>query len=56
VLFNSSYGALSGVAAVTVGRHQLVFHVIGGEKFFEAADASLLKVWSLGLKPLAVSS
>jgi hypothetical protein len=34
----------------------LVLHIIGGEKFFKAVDASLSRVWSFGLKPLTVSS
>jgi hypothetical protein len=56
VLFESSDGAFSGIAAMAVRRHQLVIHVIGGEKIFKAADASLSRVWSFGLKPLTVSS
>jgi hypothetical protein len=32
VLFESSDGAFIGIAAMAVGRHQLVLHVIGGEK------------------------
>jgi hypothetical protein len=56
VLFESSDGAFSGIVAMAVGRHQLVLHVIGCEKFFKAANASLSRVWSFGLKPLTVSS
>jgi hypothetical protein len=56
VLFESLYGAFSGIAAMAVRRHQLILHVIGGEKFFKGADASLSRVWSFGLKPLTVSS
>jgi hypothetical protein len=36
VLFKSSDGSFSGVAAVTVGRYQLVFHIIGGEKVLQS--------------------
>jgi hypothetical protein len=32
VLFESLDGAFIGIAAVAVGRHQLVLHVIGGEE------------------------
>jgi hypothetical protein len=32
VLFESPDGAFSGIAAMAVGRHQLVLNVIGGEK------------------------
>jgi hypothetical protein len=46
VLFKSSDGAFSGIAAMAVGRHQLVLHVVGGEK----------NIQSFGLKPLNVSS
>jgi hypothetical protein len=56
VFFESPDGAFLGVAAMAVWRHQLAIYIIGGEKFFKAADASLLRVWSLGLKPLTVSS
>jgi hypothetical protein len=56
VFFECSDASFSGVASVKVGRYQLVLHVFGGEKFFKAADASLSRVWSFGLKPLAVSS
>jgi hypothetical protein len=55
VFLESSDGAFSSVVAMTVGRHQLILNVIGGEKSFKAADASLSRVWSFGLKPLAVS-
>jgi hypothetical protein len=44
VLFESPYGAFHGIAAMTVSRDQLIFDVIGGEKFFNAVDASLLRV------------
>jgi hypothetical protein len=36
VLFKSADGALSGIAAVAVGRHQLVLHVIGGEEILQS--------------------
>jgi hypothetical protein len=36
VFFECSYGSLSGVAAVTVGRYQLVHHVTGGEKVLQS--------------------
>jgi hypothetical protein len=56
VFLESSDGAFSGVAAMEVRRHQLVIYIIGGEKIFKAANASLSRVWSFGLKPLTVSS
>jgi hypothetical protein len=55
VLFESLDGAFSGVAAMAARRHQLVIYIIGGEKIFKAADASLSRVWSFGLNPLTVS-
>jgi hypothetical protein len=36
VFFESSDGAFSSVAAVTVGRYQLILHVIGGEKMLQS--------------------
>jgi hypothetical protein len=42
VLFESTDGAFSGVAAMALRRHQLLLHIIGGEKSFKAADASFV--------------
>jgi hypothetical protein len=56
VLFESSDGAFSSIAAMAVGRHQLVLHIIGGGKKIKSADASLSRVWTFGLKPLTVIS
>jgi hypothetical protein len=56
VFFEGPDGAFRGVAAMAVRRHQLLIDIISGEKFFKAADASLSRVWSFGLKPLTVSS
>jgi hypothetical protein len=56
LFIESSDGTFSGIAAMEVGQHQLVIYVIGGEKIFKAADASLSRVWSFGLEPLTVSS
>jgi hypothetical protein len=56
VFFEGLDGAFRGIAAMAVRRHQLVIDIISGEKFFKAADASLSRVWSFGLKPLTVSS
>jgi hypothetical protein len=36
VFFECSDGSFSGVAAVTVGRYQLVLHIIGGEKVLQS--------------------
>jgi hypothetical protein len=55
VFFESPNGAFRGVASMTVRRNQLISDIIGREKFFKAVDASLLRVWSFGLKPLTVS-
>jgi hypothetical protein len=44
MFFESLYGAFRGVAAMTVRRDQLIVDVIGGEKFFNAVDASLSRV------------
>jgi hypothetical protein len=55
VFFESSDGAFRGITAMAVRRHQLVIEIIGGEKCFKAADASLSRVWSFGLNPLTVS-
>jgi hypothetical protein len=66
VLFESSDGALSGVAEMAVGRHQLVFHIIGGEQknqsgrclvveslefWFETLDSEFLMDGIIGLDP-----
>jgi hypothetical protein len=56
VFFESPDGAFDEIASMAVWRHQLVLHIIGGEKIFKAADASLSRVWSFGLKPLTVSA
>jgi hypothetical protein len=48
VFFESSDGAFSGVAAVAVGRHQLVLHIIGGEKVLQSGRCLVvesLKSW-----------
>jgi hypothetical protein len=67
VFLKSSDGAFSGIAAVAVGRHQLVLHVIGGEKvlqsgrclvveslefWFETLDSEFLMDVTIGLDPL----
>jgi hypothetical protein len=36
VFFESSDGSFCGVAAVALGRNQLVLHVIGGEKVLQS--------------------
>jgi hypothetical protein len=66
VFFECLDGALSSVAAVTVGRHQLILHIIGGEKmlqsgrrlvveslefWFETLDSELLMDVIIGLDP-----
>jgi hypothetical protein len=66
VIFKCADGAFSGVAAVAVGRQQLVLHVIGGEKvlqssrclvveslefWFETLDSELLMDVIIGLDP-----
>jgi hypothetical protein len=56
VFFEGTDGAFRGVAAMTLRRHQLILYVIGGKKFFKAADASLSRVWSFGLNTLTVGS
>jgi hypothetical protein len=43
VIFESSYGALSGIAAMAVGRHQLVLHVIGGEKMLQSGECLVVE-------------
>jgi hypothetical protein len=55
VFFESPDGAFGGAVVMAVRRHQLVIAIISSEKFFKAADASLSRVWSFGLKPLTVS-
>jgi hypothetical protein len=67
VFFGSSDGAFSGIAAMAVGRHQLVLHIIGGEKilqsgrcliveslefWFETLDREFLMDVIIGLDPL----
>jgi hypothetical protein len=66
VFFKTSDGAFSGIVAMVVGRHQLVLHVIGGEKiiqsgqcliveslelWFETLDSELLMDVIIGLDP-----
>jgi hypothetical protein len=48
VLFTSSDGSFSGVAAVAVGRYQLVLYVIGSEKVLQSGRYLVfesLKFW-----------
>jgi hypothetical protein len=54
MFFESVNIPFSSVASMAVGWYKVILHVV--KKFFKAADASLSKVWSLGLKPLDVSS
>jgi hypothetical protein len=49
VFFEISDGAFSGVAAVAVGRHQLVFHVIGGEEILQSGGCLVIE--SLEFRP-----
>jgi hypothetical protein len=66
VLFESSDGAFSGIAAMAVRRHQLVLHITGGEKilqsgrclvveslefWFKTLDSELLMDGIIGLDP-----
>jgi hypothetical protein len=43
VLFESSEGAFSGIAAMAVMRHQFVFHIIGGEKILQSGRCLVVK-------------
>jgi hypothetical protein len=43
LFFESSDGAFSGIAAVAVGRHQLVLHVIGGEDILQSSRCLVVK-------------
>jgi hypothetical protein len=66
VFFEISDGTFSGIAAMAVGRHQLVLHVIGREKnlqsgclvveslelWFETLDREFLMDVIIGLYPL----
>jgi hypothetical protein len=48
VLFESSEGASSSVAAMTVGRHQLILYVIGGEEMLQSGRCLIverLEIW-----------
>jgi hypothetical protein len=48
VFFKCSEVSFSGVAAVTVGRDQLVLHVIGGEKVLQSGrclNVECLEFW-----------
>jgi hypothetical protein len=56
VFLESPDGAFRSIASLKVGRNQLISDMIDGEKIFKAADASLSRVWSFGLKPLTESS
>jgi hypothetical protein len=47
VIFEWSDGAFSGIAAVAVGRHQLILHVIGGEENLQISGCLCLVVESL---------
>jgi hypothetical protein len=66
VLFESSDSAFRGIGAMSVRRHQLVLHIIGGEKilqsgrnlvvesfdfWFETLDRELLMDVIIGLDP-----
>jgi hypothetical protein len=43
VFFESLDGAFSGIAAVAVGRHQLVIHVIGGEETLQGGRCLIVE-------------
>jgi hypothetical protein len=43
MFFESSDGAFSGIAAMAVGRHQLVLHVIDGEKNLQSRRCLVVK-------------
>jgi hypothetical protein len=68
VLFESPDGVLSGIAAMAVRRHQLVLHIIGGEKilqsgrclvvesldfWFETLDSEFLMDGIIGIAPFS---
>jgi hypothetical protein len=52
VLFKSSDGSFSGVAAVAVGRYQLVLHIIGGEKVLQSSRCLVVESLEFWFEPL----
>jgi hypothetical protein len=52
VLFKSSNGSLIGVAAITVGRNKLIFHVIGSVKVFQSGGCFVVKGLKFGFETL----
>jgi hypothetical protein len=44
MFFESANYPFSGVASMIMGWNKLVFHVVSGEKVFNAEDASLSRV------------
>jgi hypothetical protein len=52
VIFESSDGAFSGIAAMAVGRHQLVLYVIGGEKMLQSGRCLVVESLELWFETL----
>jgi hypothetical protein len=52
LFFKSSDSSFSGVAVVTVGGDQLIFHVIGSEKVFQSGGRFVVKGLKFGFETL----
>jgi hypothetical protein len=52
VLFKSSDGAFSGVAAMAVRRHQLVIYIIGGEEILQSGRCLVVESLELWFETL----
>jgi hypothetical protein len=53
VFFKSSDSSFSGVAAMTVGGNQLIFHVSGSEKVFQSSGYFVVKGLKFGFETLS---
>jgi hypothetical protein len=52
VFFESPDGAFRGVATVAVRRHQLIIHVIGGEKILQSGRCLVVECLELWFEAL----
>jgi hypothetical protein len=52
VIFDITEGAFSGIAMVSVGRYQLVLHVIDGEKVLQSGGHLVVESFEFWLEAL----
>jgi hypothetical protein len=54
MFFESVNGPFSGVVPVTVGRNQLIVHVICGEKTFQSSGGLIVQSLKFGFETLGI--